>query len=171
MKLPYINWALGYWIGKPWDAQFHALIMVDSATSLVEMQRVGSYNKCYKGRMQEKHLKWISYLSIRVIHDQGTEFMGDNFQVLLRQWSIRKFPISVRSPQANAACERMHQTVNISYYKLWFIITTPHRMYKFRKMWSYDLQMAGYTLRTALRRTQPEFCQEQLLFIAICVCK
>jgi RNase H-like domain found in reverse transcriptase/Integrase zinc binding domain/Reverse transcriptase (RNA-dependent DNA polymerase) len=45
------------------------------------------------------------------IHDNGTEFMGQEFQELLLSYGIRSKPTTVRNPQANAILERAHQTI------------------------------------------------------------
>jgi transposase InsO family protein len=50
----------------------------------------------------------------RCIHDQGNEFVGFEFQEMLRLSGIQDVPITVRNPQANAICERMHQTITKS---------------------------------------------------------
>jgi hypothetical protein len=40
-----------------------------------------------------------------LIHDQGTEFMGECFYGLLRQWGVQNASIGVRNPQTkNASC-------------------------------------------------------------------
>jgi hypothetical protein len=41
----------------------------------------------------------------------GGEFVGPEFQFLLQSCKIKDAPTSSRNPQANAICERMHQTV------------------------------------------------------------
>ena len=46
-----------------------------------------------------------------VIHDPGTEFIGYHFQHMLQRNGIRARSTTVKNPQANAICERMHQTV------------------------------------------------------------
>jgi len=45
------------------------------------------------------------------VHDNGGEFVGPEFQFLLQSCRIKDAPTSSRNPQANAICERMHQTV------------------------------------------------------------
>ena len=50
----------------------------------------------------------------RCVHDQGSEFIGLTFQHMLLQNDIQSVPTSVRNPQANAICERMHKTVQDS---------------------------------------------------------
>lgn len=47
----------------------------------------------------------------RCVHDNGGEFIGQAFQDLLQQWEIKDVTTTRHNPQANAICERMHQTV------------------------------------------------------------
>ncbi|GMF14583.1 unnamed protein product [Phytophthora lilii] len=43
-----------------------------------------------------------------VVHDQGSEFTGDEFQLLLSSMVIKDKPITAKNPQANAMCEPVH---------------------------------------------------------------
>ena len=45
------------------------------------------------------------------IYDQGTEFTGIGFSSVLQAHGIAARPTTVKNPQANSVCERMHQTV------------------------------------------------------------
>jgi transposase InsO family protein len=45
------------------------------------------------------------------IHDQGTEFIGADFQYIIMRAGIKDIPTTVQNPQANAVCERLHQSV------------------------------------------------------------
>jgi hypothetical protein len=57
--------------------------------------------------------KWLSRYPrpSRCIHDQGPEFMGVDFQRILLLNGIKDVATTIKNPQANAVCERMHQTV------------------------------------------------------------
>jgi hypothetical protein len=46
------------------------------------------------------------------VHDPGGEFTGEEFQTLLQNCCIKDACVSAKNPQANAVCERMHQTVS-----------------------------------------------------------
>ena len=48
---------------------------------------------------------------LQCIHDNGGEFTGHEFQTLLQQQGISDKPTTVKNPQANAICERMHHTM------------------------------------------------------------
>jgi transposase InsO family protein len=56
---------------------------------------------------------WLSrYLRpLCCLHNCGSEFIGADFQRILQRFGIKDVPISVRNPQANAICERLHQSV------------------------------------------------------------
>ncbi len=47
----------------------------------------------------------------KVIHDNGNEFMGCEFQELLDSYGIEAKPTMVRNPTANAIVERIHSTL------------------------------------------------------------
>jgi hypothetical protein len=57
---------------------------------------------------------WLSRYPkpLHCIHDQGGEFTGFPFQRLLH--NIHSHPTSVKNPQANAICKKMHQAVGNS---------------------------------------------------------
>ena len=48
---------------------------------------------------------------INVIFDQGREFTGYEFQQMLHHHGIHARPTTIKNPQANAICERLHQTI------------------------------------------------------------
>jgi transposase InsO family protein len=48
---------------------------------------------------------------MQCIYDQGTKFIGADFQYILMHAGIKDVPTTVRNPQANAVCKRLHQSV------------------------------------------------------------
>jgi transposase InsO family protein len=88
-----------------------ALTMIDTATNLTELVRID--NKTALHVAQKFEIGWLFRYPrpVRCIHDHGNEFIGAAFQHLLALWGIEAHPISIRNPQANSVCERMHQTV------------------------------------------------------------
>jgi transposase InsO family protein len=56
---------------------------------------------------------WLSHYpkSLTCIHNQGGEFIDAGFSTMLHQHGIQSKPTTVKNPQANAICERLHQTV------------------------------------------------------------
>ncbi len=45
------------------------------------------------------------------VHDNGGEFVGPKFQILLQGCRIKDALTSSKNPQANSICEQMHQMV------------------------------------------------------------
>lgn len=46
------------------------------------------------------------------VHDQGKEFVGSEFQELLKSYGIESVRTTVKNPQANGTLERVHQVIN-----------------------------------------------------------
>jgi hypothetical protein len=104
---------IGQWQAKVngIDVEFNAVTVIDPATKLVELERIErktaehvaqKYSNCWLARYP-----WPEVC----VHDNGSEFIGYHFQQLLEQCWIRDRPTTSQNPQANAICERMHQTV------------------------------------------------------------
>ncbi len=88
-----------------------ALTAIDTVTNLVELVRIDDklsetvsrkYAQCWLARYP-----WPQ----RCVYDPGVEFVGPEFQTLLENYCIEDVCTSAKNPQANAICERMHQTV------------------------------------------------------------
>jgi transposase InsO family protein len=94
--------------------QIKALTVVDTATTLSECTRIEDQTAS-QAAFQFSNT-WLARYPrpVRVIHDQGTEFVGFRFQQLLQQEGITPVPTTVKNPQANAVCERLHKTVEDS---------------------------------------------------------
>ena len=93
------------------DIEFNALTCIDPVTNLVEMIRLE--RKTASHVSQQFANVWLSRYPRpnKCIHDNGGEFIGWEFQHFLQQVGIEDKPTTSRNPQANAVCERMHQTV------------------------------------------------------------
>ena len=102
----------------PWAVQlcdkwyeFNALTSIDTVTNLVELIRVDRKTSAHiKSKWEQSWLARYPWPK-RCVHDNGMEFNGHEFQELLTLCSIKDVPTTSRNPQANAICERMHQTV------------------------------------------------------------
>ncbi len=93
------------------EIQFSALTIIDMVTNLVELVQIE--NKTSADIAQLFNNAWLARYPRpqRCIHDQGGEFTGWPFQALLHQHGILDRPTTAKNPQANAICERMHQSV------------------------------------------------------------
>jgi hypothetical protein len=90
--------------------EFNALTCVDPVTNLVELTRMQNKTAAHLGMIFENN--WLSRhpRPMRCVHDNGGEFIGADFQRTLELNGMKDAPTSVKNPQSNATCERMHQT-------------------------------------------------------------
>lgn len=102
----------------PWKIQLPlgqlqvlALTIVDVTTTLSEVIRIDNRTSAHVTMQFEN--TWLARYPrpLRCVHDQGPEFVGSPFQTMLTTNGIQAVPTSVKNPQANAVCERMHKTV------------------------------------------------------------
>eukprot|EP00957_Ditylum_brightwellii_P009577 722069-Ditylum_brightwellii.AAC.1 len=80
-------------------------------SNLVEIIRVE--NKTAEHVAQQYENVWLSCYPcpLKCIHGNGGEFIGKTFQRMLQRNGIQDSPTTSCNPQANALCERLHQTV------------------------------------------------------------
>ena len=93
------------------ELKFSALTIIDMVTNLVEAVRIDNKTSAHIALQFEN--TWLSRYPrpMNVIHDQGGEFTGDDFQYRLEVHDIHSTPITSKNPQANSVCERMHQSI------------------------------------------------------------
>ena len=93
------------------EYKFHALTTIDTVSNYPEIIRLN--NKTSQHVAQQFENLWLSRYPrpVRCIYDQGAEFIGHDFQSMLDEYNIIHRPTTVKNPQANAICERLHQTV------------------------------------------------------------
>ncbi|KAG7366933.1 integrase core domain containing protein [Nitzschia inconspicua] len=90
--------------------KFKALTIIDTATLLVEAGRVENSSSAQAALVFE--IQWLARYPrpLACIFDQGTEFEGALHRCLHRN-GIQAVPTTVKNPQANVICERMHSTL------------------------------------------------------------
>jgi len=93
------------------ELEFNALTCIDPVTNLVEIIRIK--NKTSRHVANQFANAWLSKYPrpVECIHDNGGEFIGYEFRAQLNQFGIKSKATTVKNPQANAVCERMHKTV------------------------------------------------------------
>ncbi len=85
--------------------------MIDTVLNLVELVQIEDKTSAHIAK-KYAHLWLTQYLwPARCIHDNGREFIGPEFQLLLDGCRIKDVSMTSKNPQANAICEHMHQTV------------------------------------------------------------
>ena len=79
---------------------FNALTIIDTVTNLCEIARLDQANPSAQHVASKFEEYWLSRYPrpITCIYDQGKEFVGYNFQVLLQRYGIKKSPTSVKNP-------------------------------------------------------------------------
>ena len=96
-----------------------AVTVIDTVTNLVEIVRLANKTS------QQVALQFVNTWLARYprpqycIHDQGGEFLGWEFQEMLQRYGIISRATTAKNPQANAVCERMHQSVGNTLRVLW----------------------------------------------------
>ena len=93
------------------DLVFHALTCIDTVTNLTALVCSNNITAAHVGMRFEN--EWLARYPrpLQCIHDNGTEFTGSDFQRILTLNGIKDVATTSKNPQANAVCERMHQTV------------------------------------------------------------
>ena len=131
---------------------FKALTIIDTTTNLAELIRVMSKHAAHVGLQLEN--AWLSRYPrpARIIYDQGSEFKGEGFQAVLRRHHIHKRPTSVKNPQANSICERLHQTITNVLRPL-LRMHPPQNIDEASLIIDTALQAASYSARTAIHTT------------------
>ena len=134
------------------DIVFKALTMIDTTTNLTELVRTETETTALETAHKFEQCWLYRYpRPVRVIFDAGSEFKAE-FRDLLTTWGIAPHPIGVRNPQANAICERMHQTVSNLLRSL-LHSHPPHNIADARELVDQCLQVASHALRSTIHRT------------------
>ena len=131
---------------------FTALTAIDPCTTLTEA--VVLSNKTSSNVATQFEQMWLHRYPrpVYCIHDAGTEFTGYEFQQMMRRWALTPHPISVKNPQANAVCERMHQTVG-NILRTTLVAQPPQTIDAARAAIIYAVSTAVHAMRTTVHST------------------
>ena len=90
------------------DIKIWSLTIVDETSRWLEAVAINS--KSAKEIVELVDTQWFCrYPRPRIyIHDNGGEFVGEEFQELLQSYDIQSNPTTVKNPQGNAINERAH---------------------------------------------------------------
>ena len=90
---------------------YYAITMIDAATRWIEIMPI--YLKTSKNVALTFDSTWLCRYprGTYVVHDQGTEFTGQEFQELLVSYGLISRPITVKNPQSNGVLERVHSVI------------------------------------------------------------
>ena len=134
------------------EYEFNALTIIDTDTHLVEAVRIA--NKTSRHVAMQYENNWLAKYPrpLQCIHDNGGEFTGHEFQTLLQQQGISDKPTTVKNPQANAICERMHQTMANQLRPI-LMQNPPQNLHEAENLVDTMLANTVYALRTAVHTT------------------
>src|SRR5687768_17805497 len=97
--------------GKP-NLECKCVTMIDPASGWYEIHQYDDKKSITVANIAEQ--EWFSRYPwpTQVTYDRGSEFIEQDFQkMIVRDYGIKKKPITVRNPQANAIVERIHQVI------------------------------------------------------------
>ena len=117
----------------------------------MELARLDNRTAFEAARRMEQAWLYRYPRPVQCIYDPGTEFMAE-FGELLDNWSIKKKPTGVRSPEANAVCERMHQTVEDLLRSLCHS-HPPQNIEEATALIDHILSIVSHALRSTVHRT------------------
>jgi len=129
--------------GKSTIEKIHALTIIDKATGWPEFSAIRNKSSLHIALMFDSC--WLSRYPrpARVVFDNGTEFVGQEFQELLESYGIKPVNTTVRNPKSNGVIERVHLTMGDML-----------RTMIFRgKDWYQDMQRALDAVAWAVRTT------------------
>jgi len=145
---------IGPWRVEANEVQYEimALTCIEPVTNLVEIIRLE--NKTSRHVAQQFQNCWLSRYPWpqKCIHDNGGEFIGWEFQLLCERANIRHKETTSYNPQANAICERMHQTVG-NVLRTLIHTREIHNDNDVRQVIDQALATAMHATRTAVSRT------------------
>jgi hypothetical protein len=144
----------------PWSIEINGQFLqiqalrtiVDTATALSKVIRIEDRSSQHIANLFDNN--WLAHYTrpLRCIFDQCGEFTGRPFQSMLIQNGIQQVPTTVKNPQANAVCERMHCTIKESLRTICHL-NPPQNVVTAIKLVDSVLASACYALRTAVHRT------------------
>ena len=97
--------------GKSTIEKIHALTAIDKATGWPEFTAILNKTSFHVSIMFDRI--WLCHYPrpSRVVYDNGTEFVGQEFQKLLQSYGIMAVPTTIRNPRSNGVIEWVHLTM------------------------------------------------------------
>jgi len=95
------------------NVKYIALTVIDPVTNLLEISPMHSKTAAVAKRALEQC--WLCrYPRPSIcVHDNGSEFIGHDFQFFLTQAGIKSRPVAAHNPQSNGIIERVHSTIGL----------------------------------------------------------
>ena len=126
-----------------------ALTIIDTASNLVELVQID--NKSAENIARRFNNTWLERYPLmeRVIHNNGTEFTGHEFQGILYKLGTKSSNKTTKNPQSNAICEQLHKTVAMI-FKTTNEASPPQNFDKFNDLVESALAAAMHSLHATV---------------------
>ena len=137
--------------------QLLALTIIDPATSWLELVALSDKSALTVARAFDQH--WLSRYPrpLECVHDNGSKFVGYEFQELLQSYGITIKVTTVANPQANSVIERVHQVL-ATMLRSSRLMTDPIKTFQDIQIRLQSIQWAvNTTFHTTLRSTPAQF--------------
>ena len=92
------------------ELKLNCLTMIDMATRWFEIARIPDASSDTVAKIFDKVWFCRYPRPVKCIHDNGTEFMGESFQELLRSYGVKSRPTTVKNPQSNSSWKHVEDT-------------------------------------------------------------
>jgi transposase InsO family protein len=139
------------WVNRR-EILFQALTSIDTATGMAELTRIHNQSSSHVSLKFKNEYLSCYPRPLRCIHDNGPEFQGPEFQLCLAVNGIKDVPTTVKNPQANAICERLHQVVGNNIRTL-LHSTPPENLDDANDIVDTCLASAAYATRATVHHT------------------
>jgi transposase InsO family protein len=132
--------------------KFRALTIIDQATTLSEIVRIDRKSSAHVTMHFEN--QWLARYPrpMSCIYDPGAEFIAHPFQNCLRRNGIEPAPSTVKNPQSNAVCERLHSTIG-DILRSMLHENPPTNVAQAYELVDTALASAQYAVRASVHRT------------------
>ena len=97
--------------GKSTIEKIHALTIIDKATGWPEFIAICNKSSNHIALLFDSNWLCRYPRPAKVVFDNGTEFVGQEFQEMLESYGIKPVNTTVRNPKSNGVIERVHLTM------------------------------------------------------------
>ena len=145
------------------EISFCALTTIDPVTNLMEVNRIRTKSAIECAEALENN--WLARYPrpLKCVHDNGPEFVGQDFQDLLERAGIRSRPSTSRNPQGNSIIESVHKTVG-SVIRTLIHIENPHSVAEAERLVDRALATAMHATRCAAHSSLKNLSPGSIVF-------
>ena len=133
---------------------FNAYSIMDTCSNLLELKQATQMNPTGKESIRVLEDVWLSRYPkpVRIIYDQGKEYMNIDFESFLINQGIKGCPCTVKNPQSNAILERVHDVMKTS-LRTQIHAHPPNGITEAKEIVDRILASAQYAIRVCVHKT------------------